>query len=298
MAVIKVFDRGVAVGDILVIDSSTNPKKLFLRASEYPITGNYTQTLNGVTRSFVAPYTTVGVVYHVDGRKVYVLNKTSGGELQYKTENTADGASNNTYLRKDGSVANYRGILNTARGVAYWGSNGRTPSANESVPSATNSDPVNRTAFETSEYCKLLRQTYASYESYIGDGMGVKFPQEYGCFGLPSGKVITYQYNDAKHPGFQHCAAVDYGVDGIAAGDWYMPGVYEGTALMRDAVLAKVNASMSKIGGAIVSNGSYRWFAQRYDVTYAWFFYGINGSLSYSSCASTRVVQAVVLIIV
>ena len=298
MAVIKVFDRGVAVGDILVIDSSTNPKKLFLRASEYPITGNYTQKLNGVTRSFVAPYTTVGVVIHVDGRKVYVLNKTSGGELQYKTENTADGASNSTYLRKDGSIANYRGILNTARGVTYWGSEGRTPSANEPVPAATNSDPVNRTAFETSEYCKLLRQTYASYESYIGDGMGVKFPQEYGCFGLSSGKVITYQYNDSKHPGFQHCAAVDYGVDGIAAGDWYMPGVYEGTALMRDAVLAKVNASMSKIGGATVSNGSNRWFAQRGNDKSAWHFNGNYGNLFSSDCTYARVVQAVVLIIV
>lgn len=298
MAVYKVFDRGVAVGDILVIDSSTNPKKLFLRASEYPLTGNYRQTLNGVTQDYVAPYTTVGVVYHIDGRKVYFINKTSGGSLQYKTENTADGTSNNTYLRKDGSVANYRGIMNTAKGVAYWGSNGRTPSVNEPVPAATNSDPVNRTAFETSEYCKLLRQTYASYESYISDGMGVKFPQEYGCFGLPSGKVITYQYNDDKHPAFQHCAAVDYGVDGIAAGDWYMPGVYEGTALMRDAVLAKVNASMSKIGGATVSIGSYRWFAQRYSDANAWYFNGKYGVLTYYYCTYAGVVQAVALLIV
>lgn len=296
MAVIKVFDRGVAVGDILFLDSSSPKKKLFLRASEVPLSGNITQTLNGVSISYTAPYTAVGVVFHVDGRKVYVINKTSGGSLQYKTSNTADGASSNVYYRKDGSVANYRGIMNVARGVAYWGSNGRTPSSNETVPAGTNTDPVNRSSFETSSYCKLLRQTYASYESYISEGMGVKFPQEYGCFGLPSGKTITYTYNDSAHPAFQHCAGVTYGVDGLAAGDWYMPGVYEGTALMRDAVLAKVNTSMAKISGDQISNGSYRWFAQRYGSSSAWLFGGYGGVLHDDTCTDELAVQAVVLL--
>ena len=296
MAVIKVFDRGVAVGDILFLDSSSPKKKLFLRASEVPQSANLTQKLNGVSISYTAPYTAVGVVFHVDGRKVYVINKTSGGSLKYKTSNTADGQSSDWYYRKDGSMANNRGIMNVARGVAYWGSNGRTPSTNETIPASNNSDPVNRTAFETSAYCKLLRQTYASYESYISEGMGVKFPQEAGCFGLPNGKTITYTYNDANHPAFQHCAGVNYGVDGIGAGDWYLPGVYEGTALMRDAVLEKVNASMALISGASISNGSYRWFAQRFISEDAWSFGGNGGNLHYSTCTYEFTVQAVVLL--
>ena len=296
MAVIKVFDRGVSVGDILFLDNSSPKKKLFLRASEVPQSANLTQKLNGVSISYTAPYTAVGVVFHVDGRKVYVINKTSGGSLKYKTSNTADGTSSDWYYRKDGSKANYRGIMNVARGVDYWGSNGRTPSANETIPASNNSDPVNRTAFETSAYCKLLRQTYASYESYISEGMGVKFPQEAGCFGLPDGKTITYQYNNAEHPAFQHCAGVDYGVDGLTAGDWYLPSVMEGTALMRDAVLEKVNASMTKISGATISNGSGRWFAQRCSSSSAWFFFGYGGSLGDASCTYEFAVQAVVLL--
>lgn len=301
MGLIKVFDRGVAVGDILYLDSSTNKKKLFARLSEVaflPSSGTYTQTLKGVSTTYTAPFTSVGVVVHVDGRKVYVINKTSGGALQYKTSNTADGTASSAYYRKDGSIAYYRGIMNTTRGVAYWGPNGRTPAANETIPSATNSDPVNRTAFETSSYCKLLRQTYGNYENYIGEGMGVKFPQEYGCFGLADAKTITYTYNDSEHPAFQYCASVTYGVDGLAAGDWYMPGVYEGTAFMRDAVLAKINASLTKIGGATISNNALLWFAQRYDDPNAWSFSGYSGTLNYGTCAYTYQVQAIVLLIV
>ena len=299
MAVIKVFDRGVAVGDILFLDA--NDKKLFLRASEVPQTTNLTQKLNGVSISYTAPYTSVGVVFHVDGRKVYVINKTSGGSLKYKTENTADGAANSTYLKKNGQVTNYRGMMNIARAVSYWSTNGSTPTADVPLVVGTNDNPVTRTAFETSAYCKLLRQTYASYESYMSENFGVKFPQEYGCFGLPDGKTTTYAYNDSAHPAFQHCAAVDYGVDGLAAGDWYLPGVYEGTALMRDAVLDKVNASMNKIGGATISNDgssrSTRWFAQRYDSTHAWSFNGSSGHLYYGTgCTGELTVQAVVLL--
>lgn len=278
MAVIKVFDRLPNVGDALFLVSGV---KTWVRYSESAPSGG----------------TFVGVVFHRDGHKVYTLEKTAVTR-KYKTENTADGTASDNYLRKDGSVANYRGIMNTARGVAYWGSNGRTPSANETIPSSNNSDPVNRTAFETSAYCKILRQTYATYEAYIGEGMGVKFPQERGCFSLPSGKTITYQYNDSAHPAFQYCAAIDYSVDGLSAGDWYLPGVYEGTALMRDRVLTKVAATMTKFGGAVPNNSTTRWFAQRYNATNAWVFYGNYGHLDNYGCTYEFTVQAVSLLIV
>ena len=278
MAVIKVFDRLPNVGDALFLVSGV---KTWVRYSESTPSGG----------------TFVGVVFHRDGHKVYILDKAATTK-KYKTENTADGTASSEYYRKDGSKANYRGIMNTARGVAYWGTNGRTPSANETIPSSNNSDPVNRTAFETSAYCKILRQRYASYESYIGEGMGVKFPQEYGCFGLADGKTITYTYNDSAHPAFQYCAGVTYNVDGLAAGDWYLLGVYEGTALMRDAVLTKVAATMTKFGGTAPNNSTNLWFAQRYNSTNGWRFNGGNGTLSSSTCTYEFTVQAVSLLIV
>ena len=308
---IKVFDRGVAVGDVLYLDGSTNKKMLFARPAEVdflPSSGTYTQTLKGVSTTYTAPFTSVGVVFHVDGRKVYVINKTSGGALQYKTERTADGEALSYYYKKSGGVTLNRGILNVAKGADYWATNGYTPTEDEPLIVDINNyaslgrtsddvdKPVTRAAFETNTHCKLLRQTYGNYENYISENCGVKFPQEYGCFSLPSGKVITYQYNNSEHPAFQHCAGVTYYVDGLAAGDWYLPGVYEGTALMRDAVLAKVNASMDKISGAKILNNAHRWFAQRYGAAYAWNFNGTSGTLSNPSCTYTFQVQAIVLL--
>lgn len=317
MGLIKVFDRGVAVGDILYVDSSANPKKMFARPSEVgflPTSGTYTQTVKGVSTTYTAPFTSVGVVFHVDGRKVYVINKASGGDLQYKTEQTSDGTEINWCLKKNGAKTQYRGVLSVTTAASYWATNGFTPTTvqepldlskdNYEATGRTSSNmdcPVTRTAFETSEYCLLLRQTYASYESYISENCGVKFPQEVGCFSMPDAKTITYAYNDAKHPAFQYCAGVkcevnNVEVDGLAAGDWYLPGVYEGTALMRDATRIKVNASVNLISGAQISNTVRRWFAQRYSAKSAWLFHGSNGTLYYSNCTDARRVQAVALL--
>jgi len=278
MAVIKVFDRLPNVGDALFLVSNVIT---WVRYAESAPSGG----------------TFVGVVFHRNGHDVYILNKTSAYK-KYKTEATTDGDAytNSEYYRNDGSKANTRGMMNIERASAYWSTHGRTPSANETIPAAANANPVTKTAFESSAYCKILRQTYASYEAYLDAGLGVKFPQEYGCFGLPNGKTITYALNNSAHPAFQYCAGITYNVDGLAAGDWYLPGVYEGTALMRDKVLSKVAATMTKFGGTAPTNSSYRWFAQRCYTANAWLFDGNNGCLTNSAVTNEIVAQAVAVL--
>ena len=278
MATIKVFDRLPNVGDALFLVSGV---KTWVRYSESAPSGG----------------TFVGAASHRDGHKVYILEKTYTGKT-YKTENTSDGSqyTDNKYYRKDGSIARTRGCINVERCVAYWSTNGRTPTQNETIPASTNSDPVTKAAFDSSAYCKILRQTYASYNAYIGEGMSVKFPQEYGCFGLPDGKTITYALNDSAHPAFQYCAGVTYDVGGLASGDWYLPGVYECTVMFQDKVVLKVNNTMTKFGGTILNKGAGYWLAQRYNEAYAWYYSG--DVLNSGNCTGNYNIRAVVMLIV
>lgn len=283
---IKVFSRpadmAVSVGDALFLNG--NSEKVFAKPSAY------SSTPSG--------WTFVGVVFNRSGNTVKILDKTAVSR-QYKTSNTSDGNSDSSYMKKSGATTNYRGIMNVARGVAFWSSNGRTPSADVPIVENGNQDPVNKSSFDSSSYCKLLRQTYADYESYIRENYGVLYPQSYGVFNtesIPDGKTTTYAYNDSEHPAFQYCASVGYGVDGLAAGDWFMAGVQEGCELMEDSTLALVASTMSKFGGSAPNNSSSRWFAQRGSSNDAWSFNGSYGGLDSNLCTYEFTVQAVALL--
>lgn len=285
MAVIKLNDRGVAVGDILVYNA--DGIKSWLRLVD---------CISGVPSG----YTAVGVCFHRDNDIAKVIHKTGGGSLKYKTENTADTWSDgntyqkSAYKKKTGLVTYARGIMNIDRGYANWKTNGDTPTENVPIINGRNDKPVNESSFNTSSYCKLLRQTYCDYRSYLKDNYGIKYPQTYGCFGLPDGKATTYQFNDSSHPAFQHCAGVSYPSDGIYAGDWWLPGVKEGMELMKDETLAVVNKSLALIGSRVDIGYPY-WFAQRNNSTKAWFFSGTSGYLASSNCTNVLLAQAVTL---
>ena len=181
-------------------------------------------------------------------------------------------------------------IMNDARGAAYYGTNGRTPTAD--VPLNSNSGIVKKSAFDSSPYCQLLRDTYGTYKEYIHQEYRVAYPQKLGAFSLPSGKAMAEKYarmtaptksggNKFKFPALYYGYNKSFGVDGLDFGDWYLPGVAEGTMLMRDETLAKLSSSISKMGTTSINNSTTRWFAQRYNVNYAWIFYGPYGYLDY-----------------
>ena len=180
-------------------------------------------------------------------------------------------------------------IMNDARCAAYYGTNGRTPT--ENVPLNSNSGIVKKTAFDSSPYCQLLRDTYGTYLEYIHQEYRVAEPQKLGAFSLPSGKELTAKYGpmtaptkagSTKHkfPALWYGYNKSLGVSGLDFGDWYLPGVAEGTMLMRDETIAALSPSISKMGTTTINNSTHRWFAQRGDVIYAWFFTGSIGSLS------------------
>ena len=208
-----------------------------------------------------------------------------------------------------GFYTNNRGVMNIARTKAWATGSGREPSVQEPVgPRAGNDDPVKPSAFAESEYCANMRAAYSSYEEYLEKCYLVVRPQKYGCFGLPSGKELTMRYalktaptkgggTKYKFPFLYYCYNTTYGVDGLDYGDWFAPGVLEGTDMMLDATVNAVAATQRKVGGTtVLDNSAYRWFAQRYSVNFAWFFYGISGILNFNHVSYGFRAQAVTLL--
>ena len=218
-----------------------------------------------------------------------------------------DMPANTTYWKVNGSYSEYRGLMNLARGVAYWSTNGRTPSANVALPESGNTDPLNRSAFEASEYCAAVRAKYATYEDYLRGEFMVMHPQKYGSFALPGGEELTTKYGPmmaptkagstkAKFPAMNKAYIVNYNNEALMIGKWFLPGCLEGCELMNDETLAIIAPSITKMGTTAINNSTNRWFAQRCNVGSARFFNGNDGILTYGNVNNRYRAQAVALL--
>ena len=220
-----------------------------------------------------------------------------------------DMPENSNYWRGErGFYTNYWGVMNIARTKAWATSNGRVPTSNEPVgPRAGNDAPVKPSEFESSQYCADLRAAYKTYEEYLEKCYAVVCPQKYGCFALPDGAEMSKRYalktaptkdggTKYKFPALYYGYNRSYGVDGLDFGDWHLHGVLEGTQLMKDACLAALAPSITKMGTAAINNGTYRWFAERCYAYNAWFFNGYDGTLYNTGVNHAFRCQAVALL--
>lgn len=291
MAIIKLFERGPVVGDAVYIESNS--------AGNYPIHFfRYSEVISG---GVPLEYAFVGVIFNVNRGVAKILHKDAVS-LKYALEQYDDSMpASDWYRRKNGGTTNYCGILNVARGISFWSTGGSTPSANIPVQYSGN-DIINSNSFYNSQYCADLRKKYANYEAYIKDNMMVMLPQHEGCFALPDSKTLQATYGDQmsgsdyKYPAFHYCKNLAFYPDQLAAGQWFLPNVWDGAELMRDDVLAKVAATMTACGGSAPNNSTYRWFAQRYGRHLAWFFSGNDGVLNDYYVTYAFTVQAVALL--
>ena len=242
---------------------------------------------------------------YVDYR-FYVVSAT-GCTIAHVT--WGDMPENSTYWRGDrGFYTNYWGVMNIARTKAWATSNGRVPTANEPVgPRAGNDAPIKPSEFESSQYCADLRATYKTYEEYLEKCYIVVFPQKYGCFSLPSGKELTMKYalktaptkdggTKYKFPALYYGYNRTYGVDGLDFGDFYLPGAFEGTQLMKDACINTLAPSVTKMGTTAINNSTHRWWAQRCNVNSPWILNGNGGYLYGSNDYNAIRCQAVALL--
>lgn len=196
-------------------------------------------------------------------------------------------------LWRNNGVSSYYGGLEFEGFRDYYATNGATPTAD--IPLVSDKI-VNKTSFEGSEYCALLRSKYKNYDTYMRSHM-VRYPQKYGVFALPDGEYLTKKYGGLT-------ATIKTGTTKakFPALNWaftqggYLWDVHDGVAIMDDDNLAAINATQQKVGKVQLAKNSPLWFAQRYDVNYAWLFYGAGRVLSTTSVYSALQVGAVSLL--
>ena len=186
-----------------------------------------------------------------------------------------------TYWKVNGKTTNYRGIMNFAGAVTYWSTNGRTLDANVAVHSESgNTNPMKLTDFQSSQYAADVRAYYKTYEAYLRGEFGILEQMKTGAFALPDGEVLTEKHGPMMAPTKAGIAKAKF-----PALNWaYNQGghlwdIEEGVLMMEDANFAIINATQTKAGKVVLSNASYRWFAQRYNVYTAWLFTGTYRTL-------------------
>ena len=220
----------------------------------------------------------------------------TGGTLTFVT--WGDMPTSDNYRKVNGKSTNYRGIMNFKGAVSHWSTNGRTLSANVAVHSkAGNADPMKLSEFQSSQYAAEIRAYYKTYEAYFRGEFGIQPLIKVGAFALPDGEAMTAKYGPLTAP-----TKVGSTKAKFPALNWaYRQGghlwdVTEGVLMMDDSNLAVINATQTKAEKVTLTNSSYRWFAGRYSVAYAWFFSGAYRALNISYVANANQVGAIALL--
>ena len=238
-----------------------------------------------------------------DATKIIVQIDTWNNYRQYQIQGGTliiwrDMPASDNYRKVNGKSTNYRGLMNFAGAASYWSTNGRTLTANVAVHSeAGNTDPMKLSEFQSSQYAADIRAYYKTYEAYLRGEFGIQPLMKVGAFALPDGEALTAKYGPMMAPTKSGGTKAMY-----PALNWgYLQGghlwdVTEGVLMIEDSNLAVINATQTKAGKVTLANASYRWFAGRYNVYGAWFFYGTYRSLGFSNVYNAGQVGAVSLL--
>jgi len=249
-----------------------------------------------------------------DGTQIIVQCDFNGAYQQYQCSDSThalvgctmalsvwgDMPASSALLRKNGTSTYYAG-MNFEKFYAYYSVSGATPSANVGIRAV---DIVNKTAFETSQYCATLRETYGDYRTYVEQNMLMRPQPAYGVFNLIDADEMTRRYGSAtfakkdgtaswKFPALHSAAGVGYGSGKYAQGRWHLSDIDD--EYLRDDVLPKMQEAQRRMGTTIIANNVNRWFARRYNASYAWYFYGTYGTLSNGTVNYALRCQAVTL---
>ena len=182
----------------------------------------------------------------------------------------------NTYMKVNGKSTNTRGIMNFRGGAVYWSTNGRELTADVAVHSETgNTNPMSLAEFNTSPFASDIRSYYKTYDAYLRGEFGILSELKFGAFAMPDGEYLTAKYGPMTAPTKSGGSKFIFtALNWALSQGGHLWDVTDGIQMMEDDNLAVVNSTQTKAGKVTLANSSYRWFAERYNVYYAWNVYG------------------------
>ena len=238
-----------------------------------------------------------------DATKIIVQIDTWNDYRQYQVQGGTliiwrDMPASDNYRKVNGKSTNYRGLMNFQGAASYWSTNGRTLSANVAVHSeAGNTDPMKLSEFQSSQYAADIRAYYKTYEAYLRGEFGIQPLMKVGVFALPDGEALTAKYGPMMAPTKSGGTKAIYpSLNWAYNQGGHLWDVTEGVLMMEDSNLAVINATQTKAGKVTLANSSHRWFAERYNVSYAWYFYGTPRTLFSGLVYSAFQVGAIALL--
>ena len=284
--------ESAGIGDLIYRDTSGNAKVVARgTASGSTITvGSTTYTLYGCIYGFVAGMAMVVAPTETSAKWATSNSPTlPSGTPEY-------GAG--TVLMRNGSKTSYYAQMNTATNASYIYKSG--VAQNEPLTSAyqatglASSAAWNSTGVTNGDILKK----YTSWIDYIRQTLRVN-----GAPGTPFGAVasgvkvhefgrwMTMKLHDTStsvFPAANYCATYSVSNTGDAAGNWWLPSMFELGELMIDEHLNKVNAN-NNTGWTDVSAGSNRWSCVRYSSSGAWYcdIYGLSDHAGFSDYSLT-----------
>lgn len=172
-----------------------------------------------------------------------------------------------------------------------------------------NTLPVTKVDFTDNPYCKLLRDTFASYDEYL-NSMMVKYPCGAGgaITESPCGKENTYKLADCTfldnttvtggqsplYPAANWAASISLNAPKLGKGNWWLPSAAEITEIMRDITYSTqsweanpdiINLVLQKLT-SIVNSGWYmlpartsRWTSSMCIGSTVYYYSGATGTL-------------------
>lgn len=293
--------QGAGIGDIVFCKSGADPNT----PSNLLVVGRGTNSATSATLNDNTYYR-YGVIYGFVAGMAMVISDVADQSLYWATSGTPTLPSGTpqygggTCLMRNGKKATYV-QMNTARNAGYITKSDVSQPTDGLLTSAYQSTPLTAATF-TSAANAETKLRFGSWTEYIRQTLRVNGAPG-SCFGAVADGVKVHEFgrwmtkklhgqSTTAFPAANHCATYAVANTGDAAGNWWLPSMFELAELMIDDHYSLVNEGLIND----ISNSSYRWSCVRGSATIAWYYYHLGMSNLYGVADYQFAVRPVTLL--